>query len=109
MPSMAPVEPTPKRALAARLTHMLLGAPRGGEDRTLVAIYQNQEGLKPTGYYGPATALSLARTYGIIPPKPIHWTESRTGRSKSNYRDALRMLGERDPQRVEEWVRAGAV
>ncbi len=109
IPSMAPVEPTPKRALAARLTHMLLSAPRGGEDRTLIAIYQHQEGLKPTGYYGPATALSLARAYGIIPPKPIHWTESRTGKSKANYRDALRMLGERDPQRVEEWVRAGAV
>jgi len=109
MPSMAPVEPTPKRALAARLTHMLLGAQRGGEDRTLVAIYQHQEGLKPTGYYGPATAISLARTYGIVPPKPIHWTESRTGKSKANYRDALRMFGERDPQRVEEWIRAGAV
>jgi len=109
MPDMTPVEPAPRRALAARLTHMLLGAARGAEDRTLVARYQLQEGLKPTGYYGPAVALSLARTYGIVPPKPIYWTESRTSKSKANYRDALRMLGELDPQRVEEWARAGAV
>jgi peptidoglycan hydrolase-like protein with peptidoglycan-binding domain len=109
IPDMAPVAPDPRRALAARLTHMLLSAPRDREDRTLVTLYQAQEGLRPTGFYGPATALSLARTYGIVPPKPLHWTESRTGKSKANYRDALRMLGERDPQRVEEWQRAGAV
>lgn len=109
LPPMAPVDPDPRRALAARLTHMLLSAPRGGEDRTLVALYQSQQGLKPTGYYGPAVALSLAQSWGIVPPKPLYWTESRTRQSKANYRDALRMYGERDPQRVEEWQRAGAV
>lgn len=109
MPPMAPVEPDARRALASRLYNMLELAPRGGEDRTLVARYQAQEGLKPTGYYGPATALSLAQSYGIVPPKPLYWTESRTSKSKSNYRDAMRMFGERDPQRSEEWNRAGAV
>lgn len=109
MPPMAPVDPEPRRALASRLYNMLELAPRGGEDRTLVARYQAQEGLKPTGYYGPATAMSLAQTYGIVPPKPLYWTESRTSKSKANYRDAMRMLGERDPQRSEEWNRAGAV
>jgi len=109
IPLMAPVEPDPSRALAARLTHMLITAPRGREDRTLVMLFQSREGLRPTGYYGPATALVLAQRYGIVPPKPIHWSESRTSKSKANYRDALRLLGERDPQRVEEWQRAGEV
>ena len=109
IPPMAPVPPDPRRALAARVYNMLELAPRGGEDRALVALYQSQEGLKATGYYGPATAVSLAQTYGIVPPKPLYWTESRTSKSKANYRDAMRMFGERDPQRVEEWERAGAV
>jgi peptidoglycan hydrolase-like protein with peptidoglycan-binding domain len=109
MPPMAPAAPNPRRALAARLYNHLSMAPAGGEDRTLVALYQAQEGLKPTGYYGPSTALSLAHSYGIVPPKPLHWTESRTGRSKSNYRGALLALAARDPQRSEEWTRAAKV
>ena len=109
MPEMRPVEPDPRRALAARLYNMLELAPRGGEDRTLVQRYQQQEGLKATGLYTPGTALSLAQKYGIVPPKPLYWTESRTRQSKAHYRDMMRMLGERDPQRVEEWNRAGAV
>lgn len=109
MPPMAPMAPNPRRALAARLYNMLELAPRGGEDRTLVSLFQQQQGLKPTGYYGPATALALAQSYGIVPPKPLFWTESRTRQSKQNYRDALRMFGERDPQRVEEWIRASDV
>jgi hypothetical protein len=109
MPPMAPVEPHPARAMAARLLHMLVTAPRGREDRMLVQRYQLQEGLRPTGYYGPSTALSLARSYGIVPPKPLYWTESRTGKGKAAYRDQLRMIAERDPQRSEEWTRAGEV
>jgi peptidoglycan hydrolase-like protein with peptidoglycan-binding domain len=109
MPEMAPVAPNPRRALAARVYNMIALAKRGAEDRTLVRLYQMQEGLKPTGYYSPAVALSLAQSYGIVPPKPLYWTESRTSKSKSNYRDAMRMFAERDPQRVEEWQRAGEV
>jgi peptidoglycan hydrolase-like protein with peptidoglycan-binding domain len=109
IPPMLPTSPDPERALAARLTHMLVTATPGREDRTLVAMFQQRHGLKPTGFYGPAVALALAHRYGIVPPKPLYWTESRTGKSKGNYRDALRMLAERDPQRSEEWIRAGAV
>jgi peptidoglycan hydrolase-like protein with peptidoglycan-binding domain len=109
IPPMMPTPPDPRRALASRLLHMLVQAPRGGEDRTLVALFQAQEGLKPTGFYGPAVAIRLAQTYGIVPPKPLHWTESRTSKSKANYRDALRVFAERDPQRAEEWARAAEV
>lgn len=106
---MAPVAPNPRRALASRLLNHLSMAPPGGEDRMLVMLYQQQEGLKATGYYGPSVALSLARSYGIVPPKPLYWTESRTGKSKSNYRDALRAIAAADPQRAEEWLRAASV
>ena len=109
IPDMAPVAPNPRRALAARLYNALSLAPKGREDRTLVALYQAQEGLKPTGFYGPGVALSLAKTYGIVPPRPLYWTESRTRQSKANYRDAMRVFAERDPQRSEEWRRAGDV
>lgn len=109
VPRMAPTDPDPRRALAARLYNMLELAPRGGEDRTLVQRYQLQEQLKPTGLYTAGVALSLARSYGIVPPKPLYWTESRTRQSKEHYRDQMRMLAERDPQRAEEWNRAGAV
>lgn len=109
IPPMAPTPPNPRRALASRLLNHLSMAPAGGEDRTLVMLYQQQEGLKPTGFYGPSTALSLARSYGIVPPKPLHWTESRTGKSKSNYRDALKAIAAADPQRAEEWLRAANV
>lgn len=109
IPDMMPTAPDPRRALASRLLNMLVHAPRGREDRTLVQLFQVQEGLRPTGFYGPGAALRLAQGYGIVPPKPLHWTESRTGKSKQNYRDALRVLAERDPQRAEEWSRAAEV
>lgn len=109
IPEMVPTAPNPRRALASRLLNHLSMVLPGGEDRTLIALYQQQEGLKPTGFYGPSTALSLARSYGIVPPKPLYWTESRTGKSKANYRDALRALAANDPQRSEEWLRAASV
>ncbi len=109
IPPMAPIAPNPRRALASRLLNHLSMAPAGGEDRTLVMLYQQQEGLKPTGFYGPSVALSLARSYGLVPPKPLYWTESRTGKSKSNYRDMLRAIAAGDPQRAEEWLRASNV
>lgn len=109
IPPMAPTAPNPRRALASRLLNHLSMAPPGGEDRTLVMLYQQQEGLKPTGFYGPSVALSLARSYGIVPPKPLYWTESRTGKSKGNYRDALKAIAAADPQRAEEWLRAASV
>jgi peptidoglycan hydrolase-like protein with peptidoglycan-binding domain len=109
IPDMLPTGPDPRRALASRLLNMLVHAPRGREDRTLVSLFQVQENLRPTGFYGPAVALRLAQGYGIVPPKPLHWTESRTSKSKQNYRDALRVLAERDPQRAEEWNRAAEV
>lgn len=109
IPPMQPTPPNPRRALASRLLNHLSMAPAGGEDRTLVMLYQQQEGLKPTGFYGPAVAISLARSYGLVPPKPLYWTESRTGKSKSNYRDTLRAIAAADPQRAEEWLRASNV
>lgn len=109
IPPMLPPDPDPRKALAARVAFMLFGAPAGGEDRTMIMNFQAQEGLKASGYYGPATAEALALNYGIVPPKPRFWSKKHQAKAKANYRAMLAGLGQQDPQRVEEWKQAAEV
>lgn len=109
IPPMLPPDPEPRKALAARVSLMLYGAPADREDRTLIANFQSQEGLKPSGFYGPATAEKLAIVYGIVPPKPRFWSKKHKAQAKANYRQMLAELGAQDPQRVEEWKQAAEV
>lgn len=108
VPRARPPAPEPERALAARLTHHLATHPRGREDRDLVSVFQAAERLKPSGYYGPSTALVLAERYGIVPPTPRYWTRSGTAKAKANYRARLVALAQRDPPRAEEWTQAAS-
>lgn len=109
IPPMLPPDPDPRKALAARVSLMLFGAPPGQEDRTMIQNFQAQEGLKASGFYGPATAEALAMTYGIVPPKPRFWSKKHQAKAKANYRAMLKTLGSQDPQRVEEWKQAADV
>ena len=109
MPEQVPVPPNPRRAAAAQLTNMLFMSRPHEEDKNAVTKWQSDEGLKPTGLYGPGTAIALAERYGIVPPRPRYWTRSGTGAVKRAYVHRLRMQGVRDPARKEEWDAAAAV
>lgn len=98
----------PRKALAARVARHLYSVTKGAEDRDLVAALQTQEGLKPSGFYGPGTGLSFIK-YNIVPPKPFYWPKRDTGKSKANYRSNLLFQATKDPQRAEEWQAAAIV
>jgi len=106
IPPMVPNSPEPRKALAARVALMLFGAPPGQENKTLIAAFQAQEGLKASGFYGPATAEALAENYGIIPPKPLYWSKKHQTKAKQAYRARLLAFVPDDPQRAEEWQQA---
>lgn len=109
---LAPMAPrdvvAPDRSLASKTAAMLLNSKPGTEDRRLVQQFQKQEGVHATGYYGPGTALALAR-YGLVPPKPFYWSTSGTSHIKRNYRKKLLQLAAQDPQRADEWTSAALV
>lgn len=110
LPGVIPFfEPRPigeKRALASRVAEHLFTTLPGREDQRLVAMFQAQEGMRPSGYYGASAALCLAQKYGIVPPRPIYWSKTDTKRSKARYARALDRIAAGDPQRREEWQRA---
>lgn len=110
LPGVIPFfEPRPigeKRSLASRVAEHLYTTRPGFEDRNLIASFQAQEGMRPSGYYGATAALCLAQKYGIVPPRPIYWSKTNTKRSKARYASALDSIASRDPQRREEWQRA---
>lgn len=109
VPMMQPGTVDPRRALVARVVTMLLTCQPGQEDRSLVQQLQMQEGEKANGFYGPGLAAKIGARYGVIPPKPLYWTRTATGKSKANYRAQLATLAENDPQRAEEWAQAAVV
>ena len=92
----------PKRMLAGRLAAHLTDAPVGKEDRTLIERFQAQEGVKPTGLYGPGTAIALVR-YGIAPPFPRAWSKKGRNATRSRYRAVLLDQATKDPARADEW------
>jgi hypothetical protein len=109
IPIMMPRPISERRALATQIARHLSLTPPGRESKALIQTFQAREGIRPSGYYGPQCAIVLARSYGIVPPKPLYWTKTDTKRAKQAYRDALLDLAARDPQRAEEWQRASEV
>lgn len=96
----------PKRLQAQMLVREMEAHPRDGkEDRTLVAAFQANNGLKASGYYTPATGICLAEQYGLVPPGP-YWPTSGRVKAKANYKQRLLAIAARDPQRAEEFRRA---
>lgn len=92
----------PRRMLAGRLAAMLIEAPAGKEDRTLIQKFQAQEGVKATGLYGPGTAMALV-SYGIAPPWPRAWSKKGRTATRSRYRAVLLAEAQKDPARADEW------
>ena len=92
----------PARLLAGRVAAMLIEAPPGKEDRTLIGRFQAQEGVKATGLYGPGTAIALVR-YGIAPPWPRAWSKKDRTATRRRYREVLLAEAAKDPARADEW------
>jgi hypothetical protein len=107
---------TPGKITAQKMTLMLLNAPPGLEDQTLVTHYQMdaaKEGMytgKIDGLYGPGAALTVA-AYGIVPAKPRHWSRNKAiiSAQKKAYAQALLKYASQDPQRADEWEQAADV
>lgn len=117
--STAPVSTGPTKAeraaLAGQVALAMKGAKKGKENKAIVTAYQKQEKLpKKDGLYGSTVALSLADTFGIVPPKPLYWGTKAGGyasyvQDKKDYKAALLTKAARDPTRSEEWTRAANV
>lgn len=109
-PGVSPASATAARIQAQRLVNELdRSPPKPGEASEKVRAFQGDNGLKASGYYGPSTALMLARKYGLCPPHPVNWPTKGRKRAKANYRDALLAIAAKDPQRAEEFTRAAKV
>lgn len=104
-PVIAEADVDPKRLQAQALVLELERKPRGQEDKKLVRSFQEQNGLKASGNYTPATALCLAVAYGLVPPAP-YWPQRGRVKSKENYRGVLLRIAQKDPQRAEEFREA---
>ena len=107
---------SPAKVLAGKTALMLTNSSPGRESKSLVTQYQQQEQSlghatvgKADGMYGPKTALTLAKFYGIVPPTPYYWP--RVGRSDAvaAYRAELLTFAAKDPPRAEEWRAAANV
>lgn len=107
------------RILAGKLAYSLMNARKGQEDRSLVALFQEREGITNAageidGCYGPPVAIVLADKYDIVPPKPLYWGSKSGGKAsvetdKRAWRSAMVLRAKADQPRAEEWVQAGAV
>ena len=87
---------------------MLAASSKGTENKAMIKAYQTQEGLKPSGFYGPGTGKSFIK-YSIVPPKPFYWPRRGTAASKQNYRGNMLTMATRDPARASEWQAAAMV
>ncbi len=72
----------------------------------MLAEFQTDHGLEATGEYGIGTAICLCIKYGMVPPVPHVWgTREKANRQK--FADAMFQMAKRDPQRRDEFRRAG--
>jgi peptidoglycan hydrolase-like protein with peptidoglycan-binding domain len=92
----------PERALAAKLAHNLFFSGEGSEDKALLRLFQEVNGLQATGAYGPSTGEALI-AYGLIPPHPRAWPSKGSTRVRARYVATLREQARRDPSRAREW------
>lgn len=86
----------------------LRNSSRYKENQALVSRFQEQEGLKADGKYGPKSALSLA-ALGIIPPRPRYWTRKTVQEDKKRYSMEMMTRAATDPSRAADWQAASKV
>jgi hypothetical protein len=114
--SNVPELPSGAKLLAGKTALMLTNSSPGRENKQMVKDYQLQEQEnghsavgKADGLYGPKTALTMARHYNIVPPKPYYWPRQSQAQAKADYRSQMLSFATKDPPRAEEWRAAGRV
>lgn len=113
VPDSEPVSAASK-SLAAKFALMLQTTKAGKEDKSVVKLFQTDNGLKADGFYGRQTAVMLARKYGIVPPRPpVSWGTAAGGYKsvapdKQLYRQAMLDLAKTDAARADEWTMAAS-
>ncbi len=109
-----------QRRLVAGQAAIEAAKPKGRENKAKILAFQKQEqelgnykGYKLDGKYGPATG-ALFIPLGMVPPKPMYWgqlnwTEAQLRAEKNAWKSRMHAEAMKDPQRADEWKRAGAV
>lgn len=117
-PVLPPVVPAPDGGTAIVDPHygralnmatMLSHATRYKEDKSMVQAFQAENGLKPDGQYGIASAMKLANAFNIVPPKPFYFSKKTAVADKKAYKAAMVAYANRDPDRYNAWIEASKV
>lgn len=97
----------PQRALAQRVTTMLIGigglAGRSHEDKAIVKSFQAQEKLTADGQYGPGTATRILQRYGIVPVVPFYWSKNNWKTQKKAFVAFVNSYATGDPERKAQY------
>lgn len=108
-PSASPIDP---RAELATDTFNMLTESREANparprvlDKELLKLFQAQEGLKPSGFYGMGSGLGFLK-YGFVPVKPWDWSRAGKTKEQRRWRNEMLTMARQDPQRAEEWQAA---
>lgn len=86
----------------------LRNTSRYKENKALVSRFQEQEGLKTDGLYGPKSGLALAKL-GVIPPRPRYWAKKTVQLDKQQYAAEMTSRAVTDPARAADWNAAAKV
>lgn len=110
LPGGVPVtaESQARRATALAMVTNLKNTSKYQESKGLVRAFQEQEGLKADGLYGPKTALQVA-TYGIVPPRPRYWAKKTAKVDKDTYAAKMVQYSVKDPVQAADWLNASRV
>ena len=97
-----------RQQVAQAMAVDLRNTSRYKENKILVTRFQDQEGLKTDGLYGPKTGLALAKL-GIVPPRPRYWAKATVKTDKVQYAAEMTARSVTDPTRSADWIAASKV
>jgi murein L,D-transpeptidase YcbB/YkuD len=101
-------ETAQRQQIAQAMAVDLRNTNRYKENKILVVRFQQQEGLKTDGLYGPKSALALAKL-GIVPPRPRYWAKKTVAVDKVQFAAEMTARSVTDPARSADWIAASKV
>lgn len=107
------------KSLASKVALMVRNTKPGKEDKSLLLTFSQANNLRNSsggfdGLYGRRVGVCLAKTYGIVPPRPpVSWGTTKGGYAsigpdKQLYRTAMLEMANSDGARSDEWTAAAA-